>query len=188
MRRRQRPDKLTNFNDINNEVAEAIFHSVAVVDRVAHRMEEKWGVNRLPKLVSPETAAKFGSAKAKFDKAIDDNDADEVSKRAGVMERAWIALDKEAVDRRQRPLEVDAWVWRDDDGQPHAFVKDTAEALKYGKENADVRVYTMAEIARIAAVFNDKCKNIGNEIKAVFPGSEITKVKTRGLADDEIPF
>ena len=36
------------------------------LDRMAREMDRKWGVDRLPDLVSPEMAAKYGSAMGKL--------------------------------------------------------------------------------------------------------------------------
>ena len=49
-------------------------YALAPVDRLAIHMDEKWGIDVLPELVSVETAMKFGSAMAKMNAAIDAND------------------------------------------------------------------------------------------------------------------
>ena len=54
------------------------------------------------------------------------DDADEVARRASVLARGWEALDKEATAAGHQPEEVEAWLWRDEDGKPHAFVRDVA--------------------------------------------------------------
>lgn len=186
--KKQRPDKITAPEFFGDENAESIFHSVSAVDYVAQQMEDKWGCNRLPKLVSAETAAKFGSAKAKLDQAISENDAEAVTKRASVMQRGWEALDKEATAKGERPVSAVAWTWRDDDARAHAFVKDTAEAIAYGNDNPGVAVWTMAEVVRVVAAFDDRYKNLGNAAKIAFPGAEIVKIKNRKNFSDEIPF
>ena len=47
-----------------NEVACDL--ALGSLDRVAREMDRKWGVDRLPDLVSPEMAAKYGSAMGKL--------------------------------------------------------------------------------------------------------------------------
>ena len=181
---RRRPDKITAPDLAGNEIAEAIFHAVKAADNVARQMEDKWGVDKLPTLVSAATAAKFGSAKAKFDLAILQNDVDDVVKRATVMARGWKALDAEAERNGHRPIFQSAWTWRDDDGMAHAFVRDTGEAFKYGKQHPGVVVWTIDEIIRVAAAFRKKTKKLGVTAKAVFTGAVVTKIDL----DDEIPF
>jgi len=184
----QRPDKITAPDFFGDENAETIFHSISAVDYVAQKMESKWGCDRLSKLVSADTAAKFGSAKAKLDRAISENDAQAVTKRASVMQRGWEALDKEATARGERPVSAVAWTWRDDDARAHAFVKDTAEAIAYGNDNPGVAVWTMAEVVRVVDAFNKQYENLGNKAKIAFPGTEIVKIKNRKKLSDEIPF
>lgn len=186
--RRQRPDPITHPDSFLRRTDEVIFHALQPVDQTARQMEDKWGVDRLPTLVSVETAAKFGSAKAKLDAAIFQNDVDEVTKRAGVMQKGWIALDKEATERGHAPVEPQAWTWRDDDDKPHAFVRDVAEAHAYGKAHPGVAVWTMAEVIRVAANFDDLSKNIVSGTKVAFPGAEVSAIKSKKLVADEIPF
>ena len=57
-RARRRPDKITAPEKYAKPMADSIFHAVAALDEVAIRYEEKWGVDRLAKLVPPETAAR----------------------------------------------------------------------------------------------------------------------------------
>ena len=151
-------------------------------------MEDKWGVDRLETLVSVDTAARFGSAKVKLDESIFQNDATEVAKRAGIMQRGWEALDREATERGHTSLSITAWTWRDDGGRAHAFVRDVAEAHQYGKENPGVAVWTMAEIIRIVDNFDHFSKNLPSEAKVAFPGAEVSAIKNKGKLDDDIPF
>ena len=186
--RRPRPDPITYPDSFMRQTDEAIFHVLQTVDETARRMEDKWGVDRLATLVSADTAAKFGSAKAKLDAAIDDNDADEVTKRAAIMQRGWEALDREATKRGYASLSITAWTWRDDGDRAHAFVRDVAEAHQYGKENPGVAVWTMAEVIRIVAGFDHLSKNIGSAAKVAFPGAEIAAIRKSKSINDEIPF
>jgi hypothetical protein len=136
--KRQRPDRITNIDDFCDQTAEAVYHAIQPLDEVARQMEDVWGINRLPMLVSPETAAKFGSAKAKLDQAIIDNDATEVAKRAAIQIRGWRAMDAEARASGASTVTTEAWTWRDDSDRPHAFVRTTAEATAYAKQSARV--------------------------------------------------
>ena len=96
MRRKRKPDRLMNSEEIGNVVAESVYHALRPLDEMVHQMERRWGADRLVGLVSVETAAKFGSAKAKLDAAIDANDVEAVRKKAAVMIKAWKALSDEA--------------------------------------------------------------------------------------------
>ena len=66
------------------------------VDIVARGMEMKWGVDRLPRLVSKELRDKFKTQKNAFDEAIMSNDAHRIERVGEAMRRAWVALDAAA--------------------------------------------------------------------------------------------
>ena len=186
--RRRRPDKITNRSDYTNPIKDSIYHALAALDQVVIRCEQKWGVDRLPKLVPPETASRFGSAKAKLDAAIEVDDADEVARRASVLARGWEALDKEATAAGHEPSEVDAWIWRDENDQPHAFVRDTADALKYMQNHKNVVVWSMPEIVRTAAAFLEEAGKLGEKVKTTFPGAAVVDIRNKKVPSDDIPF
>ena len=189
MRRgRQRPDKISAPEKYAKPIQDSIYHAIAALDEVAIRFEEKWGIDRLAKLVPPETASRFGSAKAKLDAALDLDDADEVARRASVLARGWEALDKEATAAGHQPEEVEAWLWRDEDGKPHAFVRDVADAVKYGKRHPGVVIWSMPEVVRTAAAFAEEMGKLGTEAKAAFPGAEIVDIRDKEVPNDELPF
>lgn len=186
--RRQRPDKLTAPETFTNPIADGIYHALRPLDAVASRMEEKWGVDRLPDLVTPATASRFGTAKAKLDAALEADDVDAVVHRAAVMIRGWEALDAEATAAGRKPVEVEAWLWRDDNDVPHAFLRDASDAIRYGKANPGVRCWTMSEIVRVAAAAEERSSLIGR-VKETWPGAEVTDIKRKNeVLDDELPF
>ena len=185
---RQRPDKITAPERYAKPIKDSIFHAIAALDAVAIRFEEKWGIDRLQKIVPPETASRFGSAKAKLDAALEADDADAVARRAGVLARGWEALDKEATAAGHQPEEVEAWLWRDEDGKPHAFVRDVADAVKYGKRHPGVVIWSMPEVVRTAAAFAEEMGKLGNEVKTTFPGASIVDIRDKEVPNDELPF
>ena len=186
-KKRLAPDKFTNPNDYGSASAEMIHAALSSLDRTARECEERWGVGRLVELADPGTAARFGSAKAKLDVAIRDNDVEEIVHRASVMERGWKALDIEARKAGHKFVDPQAWIWEDDEGHKYAFLKDNAEALAYVDKHPGVRTFTMDEIIRVAAMFKERTKNMGVEVKDYFPGANVINV-TRKDRDDEIPF
>ena len=186
-RGRRRPDKITAPETYGNPISDAIFHSVQTLDRVIVQMDEKWGVDRLPALVSAETAAKFGSAKAKLDAALERNDDVEVVRRCSVLARGYAAMDVEAERLGRETMKPQAWVWRDEDGNPHAFVRESAEAIAYSKNNPGVVIFSMGEISRLASIFQDKTDKIGAMVKKSFPGAEISRIDDKDF-NDQLPF
>jgi hypothetical protein len=187
---RRKPDALTQRDAYTDPIADGIHHSVKPLDRIATEMEIKWGCDRLVSLVSPQTAAKFGAAKAKLDAAIELNVAADVAKTAGVMMRGWTALDAEATKGGHRPLEPHIWSHTTDAGFKFAVAQGNADALKAIITQPDlegVAVYSLDEIGRL---LESDSMALVNAAKERFPGATVKAVKTP-LPDemnDEVPW
>jgi hypothetical protein len=187
---RRKPDALTQRDGYTDPIAEGIHHSIKPLDRIATEMELKWGCDRLPGLVSSQTAAKFGSAKAKLDAAIESNVAAEVAKTAGVMMRGWTALDAEATKGGHKPLEPNIWCHTTEAGFRFAVAQGNADALKALNMDPDlegVAVYSLDEIGRL---LESKSMELVNATKERFPGATVKAVKMprAGEMDDGVPF
>lgn len=180
----RRPDRLTNHRDIANETKEGIYYALKPLDELVHQMERRWGVDRLPGLVDPEMAARFGAAKAKLDAAIDENEPALVVKRVKVMMKGWLALSDAAEKAGAEEIEADVWEGLSDKGVKYAFCRSGAEAHKAAREKEGYRVLSVDEVVRLLEAQYDKV----TKIKDVFPDSIIEGVKNGPVPDDEIPF
>ena len=187
---RRKPDALTQRDGYTDPIAEGIHASIKPLDRVATEMELKWGCDRLPGLVSPQTAAKFGAAKAKLDAAIENNAPADVAKTAGVMMRGWAALDAEATKGGHLPLEPHIWSHTTAAGFKFAVAQGNADALKAiityaGLEG--VAVYSLDEIGRL---LESKSMELVNAAKDRFPGATVKSVRRPRAGDmvDELPW
>ena len=136
------------------------------LDAVASDIELRWGKGRLETLVCAETAAKFEAARAKLDVALQDKDVALVIQRAGVMQRGWAALEKEAMEAGHKPAPPELW---------YATLAQT-----------DLPVYTVTEVARIVRAWRSQMDV--HAAKTAFPGAEIVSIKGDEHFDDEIPF
>ena len=166
---------------------DAIDGSLKPLDALASDLERKWGRDRLIELVSPETASKFTTAKAKLDASIAYNDPQDVIRRVNVMMRGWQALEKEAMKNGHKPFPPDVWIAcvDEENGKPPleiAIIKDSADGSL--SKSKGISTYSLVEIARIVRLFEGQKKEIP-KIKELFPDSEITKVTWE---DDDIPF
>lgn len=132
-------------------------------------------------LVSVDTAAKFGSAKAKLDQAIHAGDVQGVQKKAKVMMRAWKALSDEAAAAGHKGIDPKVWTATAEDGTPYAIVEGSAEAWKVTPELEGVRVFSVDEVARL---LHTQFSLIGS-VKDTFPDAT---VKSTEPLDDEVPF
>jgi hypothetical protein len=162
----------------------AVSEALKPLDRVARDLETKWGCGRLPRLVTPELASRFGSAVDRLNAAIYENDAEAVAHRAGVLIRGWEALDKAATDSGAPVMPEAVWSVKQR-GQVFTIVRDQADVDKVARASDDPgRVVTVAELLTVWDDF--QARRFVAEVKEVFPGAT---VKRAGEAlNDEIPF
>lgn len=167
------------------------------VDQAARTMEAKWGVGRLPMIVSTETRAKFYRQGLRFREALETcygakvitrDMMDAIAKAAGGMERAWAALDKEADTIGAKPLDPDVWEAVLSDGSILAVVQTSADAHRVLEDGRIKNVWTMEEVSRAVEAFPD----IIRSIKETFPGAEVQPVREKRSREeplsDPIPF
>ncbi len=154
-------------------------------DTAAREAERKWGVNRLEGLVSPETAAKYGSAIAKLNAAIDAADPEAVAMRAGVCIRGMAAMDAEATAAGHQPLPPEAWEI-EVDGVTCAILKDGNQWPVYAALRPGVRTYTLREVGNALAAYGQSVA----AVKDAFPGSEVKAVRSPLAQElnDDIPW
>jgi hypothetical protein len=158
------------------------------LDAVAADIELRWGKDRLETLVSPETAAKFEAARAKLDVALHDQDVALVIKRAGVMQRGWAALEKEAMAAGHKPTPPELWYATapDEYGEKELQIVIANDNSAATLAQTDLPVYTVTEIARIVRAWRSQMDV--HTAKTAFPGAEIVRIDGDEQFDDELPF
>lgn len=156
-------------------------------DTAARNMEREWGVNRLEGLVSPETAARYGSAIGKLNAAMEANDPAEVAARVGVCIRGMAAMDAEATAAGHQPITPQA-VEGEVDGRPAAILIDDAAWPAYHAMRPGVRTYSMREVWNALAAYG---QSVG-AVKDAFAGAEVKAVRKPTELEqdlqDSIPF
>lgn len=189
-RQARRPDRLLGTAALDTPGEMTMLHLIAPADRLAREMETKWGRDRLPELVTPDLAMRFGSQREKFERAVATRDMDALAIETPRMCNAWRALDA-AAETAGHTLHP-ATVWEFDiDGRPAAIVRsDDAGATAWAAEHPGTRVWTLDEITRVLGA---EYLRLVNTTKDLFPGATVTAVKASrsDLAeqlDDEIPF
>ena len=170
-------------------------------DQVRRRYEDKWGWGRLPQLVNPELAARFGKALKRFHDALDSGDPDRVTSRAEVLCRGWRALDEAADAAGIKPCQhSDVWAWRTEEDRLFVIAKDADARVEALKTYDEGEVWILDEIVRILDYIGQKdemlreIKNrFGAEVVSIKPG--VVKRKREAKPDlsleelnDDIPF
>ena len=211
---RRRPDIFTDSEAHGNSIRDAIHHAILPLDRAASEMEMKWGCERLPSLVSPQTASLFGSAKAKLDAAIQANDPQEVARRATVMIKGWSKMDAEATERGHEALSPQIWSCTTSTGFKVVIARSNADAIKFIRTNeaatqksirtdktatqksirtddrlAGVAVYSLDEIVRILEADSYR---LLDTVKKTWPEAKVAKTRKKKAPasefDDGVPF
>ena len=193
-RKRYRQDPLAPASDpIPN--ANEIWHALAPLDEVARQMEQKWGIERLPRLASEASAMKFGRAREYLDVLLERNDdgegdVEKIAAAAANLRKGWLALDAEATSAGATTFDPIGWSMMVD-GHPCVIVRDPAAAGHIQAQDQNRTVYTLDEIANIVSAFRRTKAWAGvEEAKAAFPGATVSvgPPKSDLFEDDEIPF
>lgn len=184
-KRHHKGDRLMHSGAKPEEVA--CDFALGPFDTAARDTERKWGINRLEGLVSPETAAKYGSAIGKLNAAMNAGDPAEVAMRAGVCIRGMAAMDAEATAAGHQPIIPEAWEFQID-GKTCALLRDDAAWPAYSAARPGVRVYSMREVANALEAYGQTVA----AVKDAFPGAEVKAVrkptKLEIELEDSIPF
>jgi hypothetical protein len=160
-----------------------IMNALAPLDRLAREMERKWGCGRLPSLVEPELAARFGRAQDKLNEAIRLNDATDIARRVGVVMRGWEALDAAAMEIGAERLPART-IGVEHGGRAWVIVLDPVD---YDKARADHigggQVVALAELIEAYKIVSGR---IAGVLEA-FPGAQI-RAPSGARLDDPLPF
>lgn len=157
---------------------------LAPFDHACREADAKWGIDRLPELVSVETAEKWGSAMAKLNSAIEACNIEETKQRVAVCVRGLAALDAEATAAGHKPINPEVWE-AEYNGRIFSVIRDGREWVKTELPKGR-RIYTMHEVAVALDALD---RGVFAEIKDAIPQATISAIKT-APADfsDDIPF
>lgn len=168
---------------VYEDQSQAVTDALKPLDRVARDMEARWGVGRLPRLVSPEMSARFGSARDRLNAAIRANDGEEVAKRAAVLIRGWQALDRAATDAGCEALPLRT-IGVEHEGRAYVVAWDRGDVHKAATLASDpARVVTVNELLVAWEALRAQVEGV----KQAFPGAEVVRAKL-SPGGDEIPF
>jgi len=163
--------------------------AIAPMDRLAEQMDPHWGIDRLPEMVTPETAAKYGSAMQKLNAALEANDPAEVQLRAEVVMRGLHAMDAEAKQLGAQPASTEVWEV-ELNGETVGIMRDARGWKAIQAQRPDLRLVTLREVAIALEAWQQTVPaEYERAIKASFgDGAEVVAYKREKNLDDELPF
>lgn len=171
-RRTRKGDRLTGLTDRKNEVA--CCHAVAPFDRAARDYDQRWGIDRLPELVSPALAAKYGEALAHLNECIAAEDPAKVADAASNCIRGMAAMEAEAIANGHQPATGDHMEYElRDDSEVFRFaiIKDASQWPALKAARPDLLIFTLHEAA---VALRGLSKKVALEaVKEHFPGAQI---------------
>lgn len=178
-RRPKKSDRLL-YPDANKAEVQCAY-GVAPFDRVATEMELKWGIERLPELVSPATAAKFGAAMAHLNECIGKELPEECTAAANNCIRGLHAMDAEATasGAQQATGDVVEYLHEAENGvvTKYGMMLDGREWQTAKARRPDLLLVTMREVA--LALHKYHTAPLEDELAAHFPDAKITAVKPK---------
>lgn len=153
-------------------------YAIAPLDNAAKEMDAKWGVDRLPELVSPETAERYGAAMAHLNASIDSGDPAACVNAAANCMRGLAAMDAEATKLGVVPnrglMEYDL------DGFHFGVMADRHQWPAIQEQRPDLALFSMREVALALRAY---CRTAPiAEVKKHFPNAEI-----KSLPDEKLP-
>ena len=169
--RQKKDDRILHKGATANEIKADL--ALAPFDAAVREMDRKWGVDRLPELVSVESAAKWGKAMAGLNGAIDAHDPDKVKFWVEVCLRGLASMDAEAVTLG-RPVS-DPMIWEHEyEGKVYGIIADGREWPAAYAKRPGIAIHTMREVA---VALHEHRNGLVNAVKLAFPGAEVKQVR-----------
>lgn len=181
--RQKKSDRLISPGATSSEIQ--CDYAIAPFDRVATEYDRKWGVDRLPELVAPDLAAKYGAAMAYLNECINDGDADNVAAAATNCIRGMHAMDAAAIAAGHQPSDPTIWEYTYE-GRTFGVIEDGREWPAAYAKRPGLTIFTMREVA-VALSAPTKVEQTLDAIKQHFPGAALEAIEPFH-PDETIPF
>lgn len=183
-RRERKADRLIVPGATADEIA--CDYALAPFDAAALDSERRWGIDRLPELVAPELAAKYGAAVAYLNDRINAADAAGTAAAATNCIRGLAAMDAAARAAGHQPLPAEVWIG-EVDGHRFGVTRDLRDWPALAAAYPGLRVYSLREVGNALAHYGQMVA----AVKDQFPGAEAkprppTQLETE--LEDEIPW
>ena len=188
-RQRGKRQKKSDIILHGNQSKDAIMcdYALGPVDRMANQMDQKWGIDRLPELVSVGLAQKYGRQVGLMNEAVADNDVERTRKKAEQVIKGMIAMDAEAERAGAEKASTDVWEV-EVDGEVFGIMKDGRAWKQIKEQRPELELMTLREVALAYRWFRENWMGeLEKAAKQSFPGAEMIDIKGKTF-DDPIPF
>jgi hypothetical protein len=176
-------NNLKKWNDMTNLKPDdyLINQHLYKLEQIDIAYSAKWGVDKLPRLVTSALADKWKAQNLKLAAAIRNKDHKAVIDLVNGYQRGYEALEVEAMRLGHVPAVPDVWDVSHDNGRVYRIVKNDIDAIRCMEDG--VCVYTIKEVARIL-----EGAQLVNHVKDVFQGAKVVKVVADINPVEELPF
>lgn len=195
-RRKRKGDRITAPGATPDEIK--VDFCLGPFDQASRDMDRKWGVDRLPDLVSVETAKIWGTTMANLNAAIEAQfgHPDQDQARADVIAcvesalKGFAYMDAEATRTGAKPADQTVLEY-ELEGTRIGIMADGAAWQAIKVDRPDLVLYTLREVANALEAYGGA---VINEVKENFPAAEITKIENKkppvnyAAGGDEISF
>lgn len=184
-KRRLKTQKFDSFTSPDASAKETACHiATAPFDHAAESYDRKWGIDRLPGLVAPALAARYGEALGQLNEAIREQDAELVAQKAAACIRGMAKMD-EVAEAAGHPHADPGIIEYELDGWKFGIMTDP-RAWK-GQPKAAYPVFSLREVA-LALKERGANHPLIETAKEHFPGAEIVSFDRNKDLEDEIPW
>lgn len=172
----KRPRKWDRFTAPDASAGDTAAHyALAPYDEAVRQADKTWGVDRLPAIVSPETAAKWGTAMAQLNAAIETGDVDQITARVGVCLRGIDAMNAEAERTGKSKSNPEIIEFSDNEMFHFAILKDERDWPALKAQNPHIVYFTRPEVANAMKAYMNALPTL-EAVKEHFPNAKITKL------------
>ena len=156
------------------------------IDQVAISYEAKWGIGKLPELITDELKAKWRTQNERFNDAIGRQDLRDIQNLCEGTIRAWSALEQNAIANGHKPHDAEYWEIKGD--FTYRIYKTHIDARQPSPKGTVS--YSLQEVANILQDYqlvNKVKETVGGVLVNVAP-KVMDKSKRYEVEEDEIPF
>jgi len=183
--RQKKSDRL--ISPKSSEAEQKIDMMLAPLTRAIDLADRKYGIDVLPELVEPATAAKWAVCLTRLNEAIDTHDVEEAAKWVGASIRGLAYMEAEVAASGALRASLDVFEVEDGNGNIFAIMDDGRSWQKLENQYPGRTFVTRREAAVALSFYRQHALGImTGEIKQHFPKSEIIAINDN--LNDEIKF